>query len=255
MWRWYCADGSVLPLAYGEVGYADGSFDGSKFIDAQGKPSHVKSVRIAEVKFGSCSNFTFDFDGQTAERWLAPTDQWGRQHVLVRNPKQIPVHFKRNSLCAVGVIRMLSADHPSSSTRAGTGDDAKHVRALTLGRTLSGLGAGWVRIGDSIYALKSNANQHVDSTMCPIDGLLWLRTTLIHLDDDTWELDEFCQNISDLSTMTVPFEANRPVTEVITIAHTATVPPEVLGFTLHDDNVVIAPRSGIPLCVLPPSCC
>ena len=47
------ADGSVLPLAYGEVGYADESFDGSKFIDAQGKPIHVKSGRIAEVKFGS----------------------------------------------------------------------------------------------------------------------------------------------------------------------------------------------------------
>ena len=69
----------------------------------------------------------------------------------------------------------------------------------------------------------------------------------------TWELDEFCQNISDLRTMTGPFEANRPVTEVITIAHTATVPPEVLGFTLHDDNVVIAPRSGIPLRVVPPA--
>ena len=73
------------------------------------------------------------------------------------------------------------------------------------------------------------------------------------MDDGTWELDEFCQNISDLRTMTGPFEANRPVTEVITIAHTATVPPEVLGFTLHDDNVVIAPRSGIPLRVVPPA--
>ena len=71
--------------------------------------------------------------------------------------------------------------------------------------------------------------------------------------DGTWELDEFCQNISELSTMTGPFKANRPVTEVITIAHTATVPPEVLGFTLHDKNVVIALRSGIPLRVLPPA--
>ena len=31
------------------------------------------------------------------------------------------------------------------------------------------------------------------------------------------------------------------------------MPPEVLGFTLHDDNVVIAPRSGIPLRVVPPA--
>jgi len=40
---------------------------------------------------------------------------------------------------------------------------------------------------------------------------------------------------------------------VITIAHTATVPPEVSGFILHDDNVVIPPRSGIRLRVLPPA--
>jgi hypothetical protein len=40
---------------------------------------------------------------------------------------------------------------------------------------------------------------------------------------------------------------------VITIAHTATVPPDVSGFILHDDNVVIPPRSGIRLRVLPPA--
>ena len=40
---------------------------------------------------------------------------------------------------------------------------------------------------------------------------------------------------------------------MITIAHTATVPPEVSGFILHDDNVVIPPRSGIRLRVLPPA--
>ena len=77
------ADGSVLPLAYGDVGYADESFDVSKFIDAQGKPIQVKSVRIAEVWIScfsrtfyySCSYLTPDFHGQTAERWLAPADQ------------------------------------------------------------------------------------------------------------------------------------------------------------------------------------
>lgn len=45
------ADGSVLPSAYGEVGYAYERFDGSKFMDAQGRTILVKSVRIAEVKF------------------------------------------------------------------------------------------------------------------------------------------------------------------------------------------------------------
>ena len=58
---------------------------------------------------------------------------------------------------------MLSTNDPSSSTRAGTGDDAEHNRALTYGRIFSGLGVGWVRIGDSIFALRSDANQHVDS--------------------------------------------------------------------------------------------
>ena len=44
----------------------------------------------------------------------------------------------------------------------------------------------------------------VDSTLCRSDGLLWLHTTLIHVDDDTCEC---CQNISCLSAMAGPFEA------------------------------------------------
>jgi hypothetical protein len=51
--------------------------------------------------------------------------------------------------------------------------------------------------------------------------------------------------------MTAPFEASKNVVEVITIAHTTMGPPESLGFSLHDDDVVIAPRSGIPLRVQP----
>ena len=93
---------------------------------------------------------------------------------------------------------------------------------------------------------------YIYTTLCPSNGLLWLRTTLLHFSDDTWALDEFCQNISDLASMTSPFDVNKQLVEVITIAHTATVPPEVLGFTLHDD-VVIMPRAGIPLRVNPPA--
>jgi hypothetical protein len=140
------ADGSVLPLAYGDVGYADESFDGSKFIDAQGKRIQVKSVRIAEVKFGSVvfrkrfiiaavTSPLISMGRLLKDGWLLQTNKDGSMY-LVRNSKQIPVHFKRNSLCAVGVIRMLSTDDPSSSTHAGTYDDAEHVRALTLGRAL-----------------------------------------------------------------------------------------------------------------------
>eukprot|EP00435_Cladocopium_sp_Y103_P063021 s303_g24.t1 len=224
------ADGSVLPLAYGDVGYADKSFDGSKFIDAQGKPIQVKGVRIAEVRFGSVVfRERFIIAAVTSplilmgrllkDGWLLNTDKDGKMS-LVRKSKQIPVHFKRNSLCAVGAIRMLSTDDPSfpsSPSHVGQHDATEHVRALTLGRALSSLGAGWVKLDDLVYAIKSNANQHIDTTLCPSDG------------------------------------ANKPVVEVITIAHTSTVPPEVLGSSLHDDDVVIAPRSGIPLRVLPPA--
>ena len=54
--------------------------------------------------------------------------------------------------------------------------------------------------------------------------------------------------------MVAPFDTNKRVTEVITIAHTSVVPPEALGFAMQSDDVVprqrmevIAPRSGIPL--------
>ena len=105
------ADGSVLPLAYGEVGYADDSRDGSKFIDAQGKPIHEKSVRIAEVKFGSEFFFrerfiiaavtspSISMGRLLKDDWLLQTDEDGKMS-LVRSSKQIPAHFKRNSLRA-----------------------------------------------------------------------------------------------------------------------------------------------------------
>ena len=74
--------------------------------------------------------------------------------------------FNRNSAThyvLLGFMRMLSPNDPSSSTRAGVGDDAEHNQALTYGRIFSGLGVGWVRIGDSFFALRSDVNQHVDS--------------------------------------------------------------------------------------------
>ena len=256
------ADGSVLPLEFGAVGYPDKSFDGSKFIDAQGKPINVKGARIAEVRFGQVVfKERFIIAAVTAplismgrllkDGWLLQNNADGTM-ALVRNSKSIPVHFKRNSLCASGVIRMLSTSDSTSPTHSGQCSPVEHVRALTLGRALTSLGAGWVKLGDSMYAIRSQGTQHMDTTLCPSDGLLWLRTTLVQLPNGTWELDEFCTSISDLRTMTGPFEANKNVVESITIAHTTMVPPEALGFYLHDDDVVIAPRSGIPLRSSPP---
>ena len=256
------ADGSVLPLEFGAVGHPDKTFDGSKFIDAQGKPINVKSARIAEVQFGQVVfRERFNIAAVTSplismgrllkDGWLLQKYQNGSM-ALVRNSKSIPVHFKRNSLCATGVIRMLSSpDDPASSSTAGECGQVEHVRALSLGRALTGLGSGWVKLSDTMYAIRNQGNQHVDTALCPSGGLLWLRTTLIQLPNGTWEVDEFCASISDLRTMTAPFEASKNVVEVITIAHTTMGPPESLGFSLHDDDVVIAPRSGIPLRVQP----
>ena len=112
-----------------------------------------------------------------------------------------------------------------------------HVRALTLSSTLSSMASGWNRIGVDTYALRSISPQHVDTTLCPHDSLLWLRTTLIQYEDGTWDLEEFSQSISELSTMVAPFDTNKRVTEVITIAHTSVVPPEALGFAMQSDDL------------------
>ena len=69
---------------------------------------------------------------------------------------------------------------------------------------------------------------------------MWLRTTLVRFADGTWELEEFCQSISDLSSRVIPFQTAKPVVEVITLARDAMVPPEALGFSVHDDVVMPA---------------
>ena len=72
----------------------------------------------------------------------------------------------------------------------------------------------------------------MDTTYCPSESLMWLRTTLVRFADGIWELEEFCQSISDLSRVT-PFQTAKPVVEVITLAHDARVPPEALGFSVQ----------------------
>ena len=259
------ADGSVLPLEFGSVGLPDKDFDGSKYIDAQGKPISISGARIAEVRFGPVvfrerfiiapvTSPLISMGRLLKDGWHLQNNGDGTME-LVRKQRHIPVHFKRNSLCATGVIRMLSENNEitsPSSPSSGQVDTAEHVRALTLGRALTGLGRGWIKLSDHVYALRSTSPNHVDTTYCPSEGLLWLRTTLIRCDDDEWELEEFGQSISDLQTMVGPFNTEKRVVESITIAHTAMVPPESLGFSVSDDAIV-APRSGIPLRQMPPA--
>ena len=163
---------------------------------------------------------------------------------LARNSKRIPIHVKRTSFSAVGVFRMVTtsdaADTPSKSL------SGVHVRALTLSSALSGMTSGWTQLGDAAFAL-CNIPQHVGTPLCPSEGLLWLKTTLIcflRMVHGTW----MSAASAELPTMVALF------VEVITIAHTSMVPPQSLGFTLGDGDVVprphaevVAPRSGIPL--------
>ena len=120
----------------------------------------------------------------------------------------------------------------------------EHVRPLALSEPLSSLGRGWIQLSENFYALRSISPQHVDTTFCVSDALLWLRTTLVKHDDDTWHLDEFCENISEMDSRVSPIESAKKVVEVITIAHTEFVPPEALGFSVYDDAVVPALSSS-----------
>ena len=223
----------------------------SAYVDAQGKPINVRGARIAEVQLGSV-RFKERFIIAAVTSPLISMgrllkDGWcleknGGIMTLVRAGKSIPVHFKRNSLCAHGSIRMLNVVDDSSTPTAQ--ECKEHVRALALSEPLSSLGRGWIRLSENVYALRSISPQHVDTTFCVSDALLWLRTTLVKHDDDTWHLDEFCENISEMDSRVSPIESAKKVGEVITIAHTEFVPPEALGFSVYDDAVVPALSSS-----------
>ena len=238
------ADGSVLPLEYANIGSHDTDFKSSSFIDAQGNPIDVRGARIAEVRFGSVVfRERFIIAAVTSPlismgRLLK--DGWGLHTeagnmTLVRNGRSFPVHFRRNSICAYGNIRMVNAEATEQS----------HVRALRLGSQLENLGRGWTQVAENVIALHSNSQQHVDTLYCPSDGLLWLRTTLIRHEDGTWELEEFSESIAELESRVAPLISDKAVTDTITIAHTEMVPPEALGFSIEDDvEVAERPNEG-----------
>ena len=186
------ADGSVLPLEYAAIGHKDPTYDksSSSFIDAQDKPIVVREAGIAEVQFGSVvfkerfiiapvTSPLISMGRLLRDGWCLQNS--GNSMSLARNGKSIPVHFKRNSLCAHGVIRMLSGVENNSTS---------HVRSVVLGETPSGLQRCWIRLSDSVYGLRSVSPQHVDTTYCPSETLLWFRTTLVRFADGTWELEE-----------------------------------------------------------------
>jgi hypothetical protein len=232
------ADGSVLPPAFLTAGRSIDGSGCSQYVDAQGNPITIHDSRVADVKFGSIT-FREKFVVANVTTPLLSMgrllkDGWsvsheGGQMRLVKNKRSVPLHFRRNSLCAFVEIRMFAV----KSTDEMPGCEPMHVRAVNLGPSLANLGKGWVKLSDDVVAVRSRSLQHVDTTFAPTDALLWLRTTLVKFSDGTWQ--EFCQSISDLASRTTPWTVIKDVIEVITIAHTQIVSPEVLGFSVVEE--------------------
>lgn len=95
---------------------------------------------------------------------------------------KISVMFRNNFLRARGQISMVSQQEPS---------DVQHaVRAVELGMVLRCLTPGWICINPHLFAIKTVRPQHVNTTLCPGDKLMWLRTTRIFREGSGWEVDE-----------------------------------------------------------------
>ena len=185
-------------------------------MDAQGKPINLRGAGIAEVQVGSVrfkerfmiaavTSPLISMGRLLKDGWCLENN--GGTMKLVRAGRSIPVHFKRNSLCAHGSIRMLNVVDDSSTPTVQ--ERKEHVRALALSEPLSSLGRGWIQLSENVYALRSISPQHVDTTFCVSDALLWLRTTLVKHDDDTWHLDEFCEHISEMDSRVSPIESSK----------------------------------------------
>ena len=113
---------------------------------------------------------------------------------LVKDDRKIDVLFRNNSLCARGQIAVLSHFEPNVSIQPA-------VRVVQLGMVLRCLVPGWNRINPhrlagiaSIHIFMQSRQcvpTHVDTTLCPSDELMWLRSTLVFRDGNGWEVDEF----------------------------------------------------------------
>ena len=207
------ADASALPLRFSKVGESTWTNVGT-FIDAQGSPLEIQDVKTALVDLG-IAKFKEQFiiaDVTTPLLSLGHLLRagWSLQHLndelyLMKGHKKIPVHFRRNSLCVSGQISLMSKkEEPKIS----------NIRVLTLQPVLSQLAAGWNEITPDLFAIKTVAPRHVDTTFCPSREATWLRTTLVLR--DKWELEEFAEPIGDLPSLDEPFEQPSKVREVLT---------------------------------------
>jgi hypothetical protein len=129
---------------------------------------------------------------------------------------------------------MISEDDvlsPKSSTPS-----VSAVRAIHLERVLRRLLPGWNRINPQVYALTTRRAKFVDTTLCPAEEMMWLRTTLVFRNGQGWELLEFSEPVSDMDDMEGDIYDPESVVEVLTLAHVHSVPSEELGFRIIEDD-------------------
>ena len=82
------------------------------------------------------------------------------------------------------------------------------------------------------------APEYVDTTLCPSDELMWLRTTLVKFTDG-WYLFEFCKQLADLNVMNQELNVGAGFQGVLTIAHVFALSPEQLGFNVGERDLPI----------------
>ena len=224
------ADISVLPLGWEGCG-TESSLPAVMFRDAQGRKIEMSGCRDAHVLLGDVS-FTETFAvGPVTAPLLAmgklvkagwSLELSGSEPALVKGDCRIDVHYRRNSLCAYGSIRAISAE----SKR----DDLElHVRRAVLSDALAAVGEVWNQTADDIFAIRSFGDAFLNFEECLRGVGCRFRTTIIY-DDGDWQLVEFGQDISELQTPAGPIPAIEGVVDILTLAHRRRFKPEQMGF-------------------------
>lgn len=234
------ADGSALPLSFGNMGVSIGGSHGMNYVDAQGSPLNIQDVRVAEIHFGDvCIRDKFiiaPVTGPIISLGLLMKLGWNFSRedgclMLVKEGHSFPIEFRKNSIVAHGTISLLQdvADpvHDVSGNK-------KFISAIRL-TALSNLKEGWNKLSHDVWAIKTYAPQHVDTTLCPSRVLMWLRTTLARYYHGL-EVLEHCQPNEELENYEADIPNREAVCEVITIAHNHRVPAEFLGFEMTAED-------------------
>ena len=171
------ADGSALPLCFGEVGRAVRPGQHVVYVDAQGDPLNIANTRKATVDCGdtlleeefliaSVTSPLLSLGRLMKQGWIINTDDAGPH--LWNGTSRIPITFKRNSLCIKGMIRMVEqSDEPPM--------DEMQVRAVTLSENLSAVKTSWKKLGEACFAcfaIRTYKPFFVDTTMAPAELFL-----------------------------------------------------------------------------------